>query len=382
MTMLRLLFVGANETAPWGASETTWTSLAARLASRRQADVWVSVKWWPEMSPRISALASAGCRMTWRAPDPVLRAAHELPFGERNAGVLDVARPSLVVISQGDNWEGLGWMAECARRNLPYIVISNSASEYEWPDDELAEQLAGGYLGACRAYFVSQANIRLTELQIGVRLSNAAITPVPYQVPFDASPPWPEEESSLRLACVARLNPMSKGHDVLFEALSLDKWRQRPVTVTLFGEGAHKGVLERLIALLDLRSITFGGHVKDIVGIWRTHHALVLPSRDEGFPTVIVEAALCGRPSVVTNVAGNTVLVKEGLTGYVAESPTAVALDRALEQLWDDRANLAKLGAQARVLARSCIPPDPTAALIADLDDILRQIPTSETVVR
>ena len=72
--------------------------------------------------------------------------------------------------------------------------------------------------------------------------------------------------------------------------------------------------------------IEFAGHVADIVGIWSKHNALVLPSRCEGLPLALVEAMLCGRPAIATNVAGHGEVIEDGVTGILAEAPTVPAV--------------------------------------------------------
>lgn len=355
----RVLFVSANETAPAGASETTWTAVASGLRSRG-FDVWCSTRHWPQVPAHLQRLSAAGCVLAFRSQDPVQREPWELPYAERDHGVIELCRPRLVVLSQGDNWEGLGWMERCVALGVPFVVVSNSASDWFWPEDRVALRLAEAYRAAEATYFVSRQNLELTELQIGHRLHNGAVTGFPYKVPHDVEPVAPTPSPALRLACVARLNPPSKGQDVLFRVLARKKWRERAVSVSMFGEGPHEQVLRRLAALLELDNVSFRGHVADIPGIWRDHDALVLPSREEGFPAVIVEAALCGRPAVVTDVAGNTVLIRDGHSGFVAESPTEPALDRALEDTWNRRSELAELGRNARDLARELVSAGPT----------------------
>ncbi|MGL1521328.1 glycosyltransferase, partial [Vibrio parahaemolyticus] len=46
------------------------------------------------------------------------------------------------------------------------------------------------------------------------------------------------------------------------------------------------------------------GHVEDIETVWKAAHIAVLPSRGEGLPKSLLEAAACGRPMVATDVAG------------------------------------------------------------------------------
>ncbi len=87
--------------------------------------------------------------------------------------------------------------------------------------------------------------------------------------------------------------------------MSKEKWKQRDVEVTFFGEGVNKQALVEMARLLDVKNVKFAGHVSDIAGIWKDYHALALPSRSEGLPLALVEAMLCGRPAIVTNAGGS-----------------------------------------------------------------------------
>src|SRR5207247_6761791 len=97
-------------------------------------------------------------------------------------------------------------------------------------------------------------------------------------------------EGSLRLACVARLNVHAKGQDVLFKTLALKKWKDRDVSLTLFGEGPHRQVLHNLVRYLGLERVSFAGQVDDIHSIWSGHNLGVLASRYDGIPRAVLEA--------------------------------------------------------------------------------------------
>src|SRR6266516_2159815 len=132
-----------------------------------------------------------------------------------------------------------------------------------------------------------------------------------------------------------RVSP-AKGQDILFHVLASDKWRDRPVTVSLFGKGPMERGLRRLASRLGLEGrVRFCEYASEIEELWASHHALVLPSRYEGMPIALVEAMLCGRPAIVTDVAGHTELLKDGISGFVAAAPTVQHLDDAMERAWE-----------------------------------------------
>ena len=67
-----------------------------------------------------------------------------------------------------------------------------------------------------------------------------------------------------------------------------------------------------------------------------------LPSRNEDFPTVIVEAVACGRPAVATKVGGIPEAITKDTLGILVEpnntEDSAAALNKALERAWDYQA--------------------------------------------
>jgi glycosyltransferase involved in cell wall biosynthesis len=113
--------------------------------------------------------------------------------------------------------------------------------------------------------------------------------------------------------------------------------------------------------------VRFAGHVNDGPGIWQTHQALVRPSRQEGLPLALVEAMLCGRPAIATDVGGIAELLVDGETGFLAAAPTVGALDAALERAWSARTDWPRLGAQAARRARATVPADPAAHFAEEL---------------
>ncbi|GAA2253925.1 hypothetical protein GCM10010232_48520 [Streptomyces amakusaensis] len=368
---LRVLFVSANESAPWGPSETNWALAAAHWLGQG-AEIHASVKGWDEVPGELADLERAGVivHRRWDLPPYDSRPVHELPWSERRTSTLEQIRPDFVVVSQGDNYEGLGWMEECARRGYPYVAYSNSAAEYEWSPDDVAERLANAYRGARASFFVSESNRELTERQVGAPIANARVVRCHVKVDYDAAPPWPDDDTPVRLACLARLDPNSKGHDVVFDVLAQPKWRQRPVTLSLYGAGEYEGVLRALSERLGLDSVEFAGYAKDIETVWRSHHALVLCSRAEGLPTVIIEAMLCGRPVIVSDVAGNAELLQDNETGFVAAAPVAACLDEAMERAWQRRTEWRAIGQRAAASVRAQMPRDPIALLVAQLSEL------------
>jgi glycosyltransferase involved in cell wall biosynthesis len=363
--MSKYLFIMANEGNRWGGSEPLWSSAAEKLV-RRGNEVRVSVKNWNVPVPQIEKLRMAGCKIFYRDysippfftrlmrklfPVPDYRLTHTHTTG------LEV---DLVVISQGSNTDGLVWMEASQAAGFKYAVIAQSAVVYWWPDDEYAERLAKSYENAAAAYFVSCANLELSRRQFGCLLPNAKVVRNPFNVQYHAQPPWPNGSTDeLALASVARLDIISKGHDLLLQTLGLPHWRERKLTLSIIGEGPHERGLRRMSEALKLTNVKFLGQRDNIEEVWKKHHALVLASRFEGMPLALVEAMLCGRPGIVTDVGGNRELVRDGINGFLAEAPTVPFLDEALNRAWENRARLKEIGCAAATDVRQWVSADP-----------------------
>jgi glycosyltransferase involved in cell wall biosynthesis len=185
--------------------------------------------------------------------------------------------------------------------------------------------------------------------------------------------PWPAGFDHLALACVARMEFYAKGQDLILDVLNLPKWRDRPLSVSFFGAGPNQQLLKDLIQHRNLTSASHQGVSANIRDVWKRHHALILPSRQEGLPLSLVEAALCGRPAIVTRIAGNTDVTREGKTGFVAAAPVVSELDAAMERAWQARADLPRMGMNARERILNEFPVDPVGHFVSELETILRE---------
>ena len=104
--------------------------------------------------------------------------------------------------------------------------------------------------------------------------------------------------------------------------------------------------------------MTFGGYA-NIEEIWSANHVLVMPSRYEGGPLASVEAMLCGRPVVGTDVGRHPEIIIDGITGFLVGAPSVANLAQGLERLWANRGNLESMGKAGASKIRELVPADP-----------------------
>jgi glycosyltransferase involved in cell wall biosynthesis len=79
--------------------------------------------------------------------------------------------------------------------------------------------------------------------------------------------------------------------------------------------------------------ITWLGHVADVAGLWARAHIAVLPSRREGLPLSLMEAAACGRAMIASDVPGCREIVIHEETGLLFPADNVQALADAMERL-------------------------------------------------
>lgn len=391
-----IAFISTLHADPWGGSEELWSRAALVLAAEGFS-VSASIRGWSPPHPRILTLIKGGvevwcrpmphqlCNHAWRlviSPKQVWRLGWR-GFTEPQRGLtiveahrfLTAMRPRLVVIAEMAAFPPIDLVELCINRQLPFVIIQQANSEWFWVPDHIADRYRIAFSAAQRCYFVSKANLRLTEKQIGCELSNAEVVWNPVDVEFGTSPPWPqpEQELEIRLASVARLDPRMKGQDILLEALAQPSWADRSWYLSLYGAGPMQDSLDRLCRRLGLSSrVTFAG-ISRPEDIWASNHALVMPSRVEGLPLVIVEAMLCGRPVIATDVAGNSEVVEDGVTGFLASAPTVASLSEALERFWARRADAQMIGEAGSQRIRQLLPRDPARIFSEKLKEVLRK---------
>jgi glycosyltransferase involved in cell wall biosynthesis len=95
-----------------------------------------------------------------------------------------------------------------------------------------------------------------------------------------------------------------KGADLLIDAVARLRADGKPVTLTLAGDGEELEALKTQIQKLGLgEAVRFIGHVKARYGFSKGN-LLVVPSRGDSMPYVVIEAAAAGIPMVAANVGG------------------------------------------------------------------------------
>ncbi len=117
-----------------------------------------------------------------------------------------------------------------------------------------------------------------------------------------------------------------KGADLLIQAVARLRADGKPVTLTLAGDGEETEALKALVSRLNLGdAVRFIGHVRARFGFSKGR-LLVVPSRGDSMPYVVIEAAAAGIPMVAASVGGIPEILGPHTSGlFVANSVGAMA---------------------------------------------------------
>lgn len=159
---------------------------------------------------------------------------------------------------------------------------------------------------------------------------------------------------ALLVTMIAQLVPW-KRHDLFVEAASLLAESGENLCFMIVGSDpwkVHAGYEQRLHKLVTDAGlgdhVTFAGQRNDVGAILAASDVVVLPSDNEPFGRVVVEAWWAGKPVVVSDGGGPAELVEDGRTGLVFPHGDASALACAIRRLAANPDIRGKLGEAGR----------------------------------
>jgi glycosyltransferase involved in cell wall biosynthesis len=358
---------------PWGGSEELW-SRAAMVLLERGHEVAFSCRRWNTIAAPLQRLIDSGAAAHFRPKARIgrslRRALERLKLIQfRFMRWIQKTKPDFVVISFSYHGDDPQVANMCHLLGVPYAIVVQAAGPHIWIPARNREDFRSAYRHAARCYFVSDENREVLESNLAVDLSRAEIVDNPFNVSTDAAPAWPSTEPTWKLACVARIHFLSKSQDLLVRVLREEKWRARPLTVSLYGsDDGFLPQLQQLIELYHLQSqLFYAGFADNIEKLWSQHHGLLLPSRMEGNALSLNEAMMCGRVPITTKVGRAAELIDDNRSGFLAPAATAELVDEVLERAWQRRHEwqcMGQLAARAIRERHSLRPAEDFADLI------------------
>jgi glycosyltransferase involved in cell wall biosynthesis len=158
-------------------------------------------------------------------------------------------------------------------------------------------------------------------------------------VDTDQLTPMPEPQGQVTVGFVGRLLD-DKGVRTLIAAHEILAGQGRPVRLLLAGEAdpANPASIppDEIASWKEREGVEVLGQVADIRTVWASAHIAVLPSRREGLPKSLLEAAACGRAIVATDVPGCRVIARDGINALLVPPDDPAALAEAIDLLARD----------------------------------------------
>ncbi len=143
-----------------------------------------------------------------------------------------------------------------------------------------------------------------------------------------------------------------KGQDVLLAAFAASE-TARQLDLVIIGRGSREHQLKRQAAELGVADrVKFVGFTANPWAWFAKARLFVLPSRWEGFPSVVAEAQACGTPAVVTSCDfGPREVVENGASGLVVPPGDVDAFGAAMDRLLTEDGLASRLAARGRIRA-------------------------------
>jgi glycosyltransferase involved in cell wall biosynthesis len=201
------------------------------------------------------------------------------------------------------------------------------------------------------AVLVQNPDDRTALLALGVRRDKIALI-AGSGVDTGRLRPLPEPPGPVTMAYVGRLLA-DKGLRTLLRAQALLAERGQAVRLLVAGEAdpANPASIppQEIERWRRQPGVEVLGHAP-VAEVWAKAHIAVLPSRREGLPLSLLEAAACGRPLVATDVPGCREIAREGVNALLVPPDDAEALADAIARLAQDGDLRARFAAAGRAL--------------------------------
>lgn len=302
------------------------------------------------------------------------------PLGQTTFGDLAEVVDGTQVVHLHTPWEltNLPIARGLRRRRIPYIVsIHGMLDDWSMAQRGLKKRI---FLAATGRKFLEGASrIHCTaegerqQAQKWIPKANIAVLPLLVDLSeFDTLPgPGPALAAFPQLATAApkilflsRLHP-KKGVEILLRAAAEVVRSGMDLELFIAGPGDEDYIarLKRLASELDLGAKThFLGMVRGVekTSLYQATELFILPTHQENFGLVLVEALACGTPVITTR--GVDIWPELEQAGSLIVSPEPTTLATAIRERISNLAKLPELGANGRAFVRDWLAEEKVIA--------------------
>jgi glycosyltransferase involved in cell wall biosynthesis len=282
-----------------------------------------------------------------------------------------------VVVAQGSTTLP-ACAAALAGTGIPFVYRSIGDPE-QWTSTAARRARVRAYLRRAQAVVALTPGASSPILK-RYRVPGERVTVIPIGVSADRHAPAPAESrrsarAGLKIpvdapvaAVVGAISPEKN------VALAIDAVADIPgLHLVVAGDGPERGALRRRAEQQAPDRVHFAGSVEDAASAFAAADLVLLTSRTEGLPAVLIEAGLRELPVVATDVGYVRDIVVDGETGLLVQAGNRRQLVAAITRVLDDGT---KMGARAREHCLSRFDLDEVADRWSEL---LKRVPGVRT---
>lgn len=363
-SMTKTLFLSVMNGSAWGGSEELWYQAALWMA-RHHYDVGVCCFDDAGKSGKMRELEKAGCKLFLLPGREETK--KQLLLGKIKLSIAVTEVPfeeyDKVIVSQG-GWKDVthGPFKKLFQRMKEYVLIYHNYNINEkfslrkfsllqkWADKAVKN------LGDTPKIFQALEEAYSLSIPRQEKLFN----PLTFEVPQTAAP-YPQVVNGKYIFSVfAALDIGRKAQDVLIKALAGAAWKDRKWELHIYGSGKDKELLQKMIQDHQLQSKIFlqGNADNYAEAICKSHLVLQITHID-AMPITVMDSLAMARPIVVSNVGDMPSWINNDINGWVVTQVTPDAINRTLEQAWEQRDNWATMGKQSFAIFHRDFPASP-----------------------
>ncbi|MBA2633291.1 MAG: glycosyltransferase [Chloroflexi bacterium] len=257
--------------------------------------------------------------------------------------------------------------------NVPLIAFHAGGE----PDEYLGKRIRGWTIPRADMFIVSsEAERTMLMTRYAVRAERLALI----LTPIDTARFRPmNRAAACRIAdlderrryvlFVGRLADQMKRVSALIRAFARLVPQHPDADLLIVGEGPDGERLRRIATKHAPGRVRFLGWRSGpdaLAPLYNAAECLALPSRREGFPTVVGEAMACGTPVLASRVGGVGEMVIDGETGWLVPPCDDGALAARLALVLESRDTLAAMRPRARKMAEARVSPEMVGQALAD----------------
>ena len=201
-------------------------------------------------------------------------------------------------------------------------------------------------------------DLRRALIAAGQPPERITVVPNLVRLPPEVAVPATDPDAAPVIGALGRLVP-KKGFSDLLEALALLAACGYRFEARIGGSGPQERALRARAAQLRIADrVRFLGWVEDKRAFFETLDLVCVPSREEPFGIVVLEALAHGRPTIAADATGPREIIRDGIDGLLVARADPAALAAAIAQLLDhpERRRALALAGLEMVRARFALP--------------------------